>query len=186
MGALVAVLVALAASALALLRWVSEDYAGLARLSPAASLSAWALALVHAALVASMAAAGALEVSAPMAAAVAAGALLAGAGTVLLARAVAAFASLEEVLGRANGSLVTRGPYALIRHPQALAWGLVLTGAGVAGRSAAALLLVVPYWALLLAYLPIEERHLRAVHGATYDAYERSVPRLWAWRRRGA
>ena len=178
MAALVVVVVALGLSSLALLRWVSEDYNSLGRLSVGATAAAWAVGLVHAALVGSAAAAALLQVPVPAPLALAAGCALALAGTLLLARAVAAFGFLDEVLGRANGPLLTDGAYALSRHPQTLGWGLLLTGAGVAGRSLAALLLVAPYWALLLVYLPIEERHLRALYGESYRAYARRVPRL--------
>ena len=178
MAALAVVVIALAVSSLALLRWATEDYERLGRLSPGATVAAWALGLMHAALIGSAAAAGLLEIEIPGALALACGGVLVVAGVVLLGRAVAAFDSLDAVLGRANGPLLTRGAYAVSRHPQALGWGLLLTGAGLAGRSLAALLLAAPYWGLLLAYLPIEERHLRAVYGERYAGYARRVHRL--------
>ena len=178
MGALVVVVVALGASSLALLRWAAEDYTRLGRLSPGAAAAAWALGLMHAALVAVSAAAGLLRVTVPAAPAIGVGGLIGVAGAVLLGRGLAEFGTLDEVLGRRNGPLRTRGAYAICRHPQALGWGMLLTGGGLAGRSLAALLLVVPYWALLLPYLPLEERHLRALYGERYRDYTRRVPRL--------
>ena len=178
MAALVVVIAALGLSAGALLRWASDDYAHRGRLSDGAAIAGWLIGLTHAALVATAASSQLLGMPVPATAALAFGGGAALGGVLLLVRAVAAFGSLDEILGRTNGALVTRGPYALTRNPQALGWGLLLTGGGVAGRSLAALLLVIPYWVLLAMYLPIEERHLRTIHGERYRAYAQRVPRV--------
>lgn len=184
MAALVVVIVALALSAATLLRWVSEDYARFGRLTNGAAIAAWITGVTHAAIVTTAAAASLLAVPVYEPAAIALGAAVAGPGVLLVGRGLSAFASLDEILGRTNRALVTTGAYAISRNPQAVGWGLVLVGAAIAGRSAAAALLALPYWAFLIAYLPIEERHLRAVHGEPYESYARRVPRLLG--RRGA
>ena len=178
MMALAIVVVALAVSAAGLLRWASEDYARFGRLTDGAAIAAWFIGLTHAAIVSTAAGAALLEVSVNKVAALAVGAIVGGWGLLVLGRGLATLGSLDAILGRKNGALVTTGAYAISRNPQALGWGLLLIGAAIAGRSAAALLLVAPYWALLIAYLRVEERHLLALHGEPYASYARRVPRL--------
>lgn len=152
MAALVIVIVALGVSAATLLRWASEDYARFGRLTNGAAIAAWLVGVTHAALVSIAAGAALLEVPLYAPAAVTAGVIVGGAGAILLGRGLSALGSLDAILGRTNGALVTTGAYAISRNPQALGWGLLLTGGTIAGRSFAALLLVIPYWALLAAY----------------------------------
>ena len=178
MAALAIVVVALGLSGAALLRWASEDYERFGRLSNGAAMAAWVIGLTHAAIVSTAAGATLLEVPVNKLAAIVLGGLVGGSGLLVLGRGIAALGSLDAILGRTTGALVTTGAYAISRNPQALGWGLLLVGAAIAGRSAAAALLVLPYWAFLFAYLPVEERHLLAVHGEPYASYARRVPRL--------
>lgn len=178
MAALAIVVVALGLSGAALLRWASEDYARFGRLTNGAAMAAWFVGLTHAAVVATAAGAALLEVPVNKLAAIVLGAIVGGYGVVVLGRGLAALGSLDAILGRTNPALVTTGAYAISRNPQSLGWGLLLVGAAIAGRSAAALLLVLPYWAFLIVYLQVEERHLLAAHGEPYASYARRVPRL--------
>lgn len=184
MAALPVAIAALALAAGTLIRWVSDDFARSGRLSAGAAAAAWTIGLMHATLVATAAWSELVRLPVPWTAAIALALPTAVAGALLLGRGLAAFGSVDEILGRTNGPLISDGAYALTRNPQALGWGLLLTGTAVAGRSLAALLLVAPYWALLVAYLRVEERHLRALHGDRYRAYAARVPRLVGRRRR--
>ncbi len=76
----------------------------------------------------------------------------------------------------AGHALVTRGPYALVRHPMYLGIVLFHLGATLALESplllAATGLIVVPYTALRIA---AEERVLREAFGDEYARYQRRV-----------
>jgi protein-S-isoprenylcysteine O-methyltransferase Ste14 len=78
----------------------------------------------------------------------------------------------------AGARLLTRGPYALSRHPMYA--GLLLAGAGVAvlRRRVEPLLAEVGLAAVLHVKSGLEERSLRARFGAAYDEYAATVPRL--------
>jgi protein-S-isoprenylcysteine O-methyltransferase Ste14 len=74
---------------------------------------------------------------------------------------------------RTNGPLVADGLYGLVRHPIYFGWALmvwatpVMTGTRLAFAAISTLYLV--------AAIPFEERSLRALFGAGYDAYARKV-----------
>jgi protein-S-isoprenylcysteine O-methyltransferase Ste14 len=116
-----------------------------------------------------------------------AGALLAWSGA-----ALAVWAKL--VLGRwfsasfgvkRGHQLVTRGPYAVVRHPMYVAFVALALGIAIAWDSwvsvGFALLYVVPFWM----HTAIEEQMLEAQFGDEWRAYRARVPRLVpGWRGR--
>jgi protein-S-isoprenylcysteine O-methyltransferase Ste14 len=78
----------------------------------------------------------------------------------------------------AAGSLMTRGPYAFIRHPRYLSMLLL----GLSAALVFASILGWPLWFLMvvtvLRRIEREEPHLRELFGAAYDAYARRTARL--------
>jgi protein-S-isoprenylcysteine O-methyltransferase Ste14 len=78
----------------------------------------------------------------------------------------------------AAASLMTRGPYAFVRHPRYLS-NLLL---GLSLPLAFASILGWPLWLVMLVALQRrierEERHLRELFGAAYEAYARRTARL--------
>ncbi len=89
-------------------------------------------------------------------------------------------ASAWRVLYRAQrlGTLATEGPYARVRHPQYLAFVLILLGFLVQWPTLLTLamfpVLLVMYWRLARR----EERELRAEMGGAYRAYAARVPAI--------
>jgi protein-S-isoprenylcysteine O-methyltransferase Ste14 len=116
----------------------------------------------------------------------------AGAGA-LLAWAAAAFAVWAKLtLGRwfsasfavkPGHALVTRGPYAIVRHPMVAAFVLLALGLAIAWDSwvtvGFALIYAVPFWM----HTAIEEQMLEAHFGDAWRDYRARVPRLLpGWR----
>ncbi|MGH7318336.1 MAG: methyltransferase family protein [Candidatus Rokuibacteriota bacterium] len=80
------------------------------------------------------------------------------------------------MLYRARGGLVTRGPYAAVRHPQYSALALIILGALVQWPTLPTLLMAP---VLIIAYVRLawwEEREMEARFGEPYRAYRRRVP----------
>ncbi len=76
-------------------------------------------------------------------------------------------------------TLVTNGPYRLIRHPSYLGLLVNSLGWGLAFRSAAGVLLAALLIPPLLARIRAEERLLQTEFGAEYDAYRARTFRLF-------
>lgn len=96
-----------------------------------------------------------------------------GGGFILLARA-------WPILYRAQrgGTLATTGPYARVRHPQYVAFVLILLGFLLQWPT---LLTVLMFPVLLWMYGRLalrEEREVRSVFGEAYDTYAEAVPRF--------
>jgi protein-S-isoprenylcysteine O-methyltransferase Ste14 len=76
-------------------------------------------------------------------------------------------------------SLATAGPYARIRHPQYVAFVLILLGFLFQWPTILTLamfpFLLVMYWRLAIT----EEREMRTQFGAEYDRYAAQTPRFW-------
>lgn len=84
------------------------------------------------------------------------------------------------VLYRAQrgGTLATTGPYARVRHPQYVAFVLILFGFPLQWPT---LLTVLMFPVLVWMYGRLalrEEREVRSVFGEAYDAYAEAVPRF--------
>ena len=96
-------------------------------------------------------------------------------GLVILAGTVVLGVAWKRVY-RAQGALVTAGPYAVVRHPQYSALFLVILGALVQWPT---ILTVFMAPVLVVAYVRLawrEERELEARFGDVYRAYRRRVP----------
>ena len=80
-------------------------------------------------------------------------------------------------------TLVTTGPYRLIRHPSYLGMLIYMLGWVLAFRSIAGVLITALLLLPLLARIRSEEKLLRSQFGAEYDAYRartsRLIPGLW-------
>lgn len=80
---------------------------------------------------------------------------------------------------REDHVLVTRGPFALMRHPIYTALALVVIALAIALGHVAALVIALPVYALgTWLRVRSEERLLHAMFGATYDAYAARVKRF--------
>ncbi len=79
---------------------------------------------------------------------------------------------------RSRDVLVTRGPYALVRHPMYAAALAIALGLALALQSLLCLAVFAAYVALLARLIPLEEAGLRAAYGEAYETYARDVPRL--------
>jgi undecaprenyl-diphosphatase len=116
------------------------------------------------------------------------GVVLICAGLVLRAWAVANAERLFHWTEAPDAVLVTRGPYAYLRHPMYLGNCVIALGVGALAENALALVLVPTVFSLAYGRLivPREEARLRNSFGAAYDEYCDRVP---AWvpelRRRG-
>lgn len=105
--------------------------------------------------------------------------LLVGAGVAVTAQAQMGAAWRAGIDFAADGPLVTRGLFRVVRNPFYL--GICLAAGGAA--------LMVPTWVSLIAELVlvtgcnidvrlVEEPHLRARHGTRFDAYAARTPRF--------
>ena len=115
--------------------------------------------------------------------ALATGGLIAVIGLSLYMAARIEFGSFRRTWGLDNDRLVTTGIYRFSRNPQTLGAVLFLAGAGLAGRSMVAALLVTLLWVASLIWLPVEEKALEHLFGDQYRRYRDTVPRT-AGRRR--
>ena len=111
------------------------------------------------------------------------GGLTAVVGVSLYMAARIEFRSFRRTWGLDNDRLVTTGIYRFSRNPQTLGAVLFLAGAGLAGRSAVALLLVTLLWVASLIWLPVEEKVLEHLFGDKYRRYRDTVPRTIGRRR---
>jgi protein-S-isoprenylcysteine O-methyltransferase Ste14 len=100
---------------------------------------------------------------------------LGGAALHLLARIQWSF---KMAWGLSTDRLITGGIYRFTRNPQVLGWFLMELGAGLAGRSLAAIALSVVFLTGFALWLPIEERMLEARFGPEYRRYRAKVPRF--------
>jgi protein-S-isoprenylcysteine O-methyltransferase Ste14 len=74
-------------------------------------------------------------------------------------------------------TLTVTGPYAHTRNPLYLGSAILALGAGLATYSWPAVAILLCYFALFYSIvMKREERELRKIHGAAFDAYARSVP----------
>jgi protein-S-isoprenylcysteine O-methyltransferase Ste14 len=79
---------------------------------------------------------------------------------------------------RSEDTLVTGGPYRLVRHPMYTAALSISLGLALLLHSWALLALFCVYVALLLPLIPLEEERLRRAYGEPYIAYQKETKRL--------
>lgn len=106
----------------------------------------------------------------------------------LMAASVGLFVWSSRVMGRnwslvartrSDHELVTSGPFAYVRHPIYVAMAMTMLAASIALGHERALLIGVPLFAIgTWLRISEEERLLRAMFGATYDAYAAGVSRF--------
>jgi protein-S-isoprenylcysteine O-methyltransferase Ste14 len=96
------------------------------------------------------------------------GIALIGAGVALAGWAVAAADTTDLAM---PDRLVTRGPYAWIRHPMYVGWTLAYVGIAVTRNDGWLGALLLPLTVLIRREARAEERALRARFGSRYDAY---------------
>lgn len=104
-----------------------------------------------------------------------AGPLMLVGGLIILAGTLVLAVAWKSIY-RAQGALVTTGPYAVVRHPQYSALFLVILGALVQWPT---ILTVLMAPVLVVAYVRLgwrEERELEARFGEAYRAYRRRAP----------
>jgi len=102
------------------------------------------------------------------------------AGLVCLLAALVIWISAFRAIGFIPGvrparGLVCGGVYGVVRHPIYVGNTLSVLGMALMFRAAGALVYVLVLVALFLAFIPIEERDLRAAYGDEYSAYEKKV-----------
>ncbi len=106
------------------------------------------------------------------------GALLALSGVTAAGAAIVTFRTFQRMSGLDTSRLIDHGIYGHSRNPQNLGWGLVLLGLALAGRSPAALGLVMVFGLVIHGYIvTLEEPYLESVFGEGFREYRRRVPR---------
>ena len=91
-----------------------------------------------------------------------------------LAHLAEQFSSLIEI--RSSHRLVETGPYAIVRHPLHLAFGLEVGAFAVVAFTAWAAIPAALVWAVILVRNRTEEAALRSHFGPAYEDYARRVP----------
>jgi protein-S-isoprenylcysteine O-methyltransferase Ste14 len=87
---------------------------------------------------------------------------------------------LPEISRKIEGELVTRGPYALVRHPTYLAHTSIFLGVFfITGVIVVGFLTLLDFAVVNAAIIPLEERELIARFGSAYEEYMKRVPRLF-------
>ena len=110
--------------------------------------------------------------------AVTAGSALVAGGLALALAGSVEFGSVRRMSGMIENKVVCSGVYRWSRNPQNVGWELAFLGTALLGRSGFALLLAALFWAMFLAYLPAEEKHLERVFGDEYRAYRSRTARF--------
>jgi protein-S-isoprenylcysteine O-methyltransferase Ste14 len=84
-----------------------------------------------------------------------------------------------DVRARGDQEIMTRGAYAILRHPSYTAGALVHTGIGIAlGSWAAAILLAAASFVVYSYRIAVEERALLAAIGEPYREFMRTRKRM--------
>jgi protein-S-isoprenylcysteine O-methyltransferase Ste14 len=85
---------------------------------------------------------------------------------------------LGGIAPRAEDSIVTDGPYGLVRHPMYTAALSISLGLALLIHSWGFACVFLIYLALILSLIPLEEEGLRRAYGSLYGAYERRTRKL--------
>lgn len=162
-----------AALAVVVVRAAEADYERSGQLGVRASVLGWLLYLFHADTVVTAAYAGALRIDVPFAAAIA---LAPAVGVIGLVLFVSAAVGLAGSTSEDPPRLLTRGAFAVSRHPQNLGWGMMLLAVAIASRSVLALALVGLFVVFARRYAAVEERHMARLFGTRWERYRERVP----------
>lgn len=87
-----------------------------------------------------------------------------------------------------NNRLCTDGIYAWVRNPLYVGWMFICIGASLFAGNLWLLVLPFIFWGLMALVMSLtEEKWLRDLYGAEYEAYRKRVNRTWPWfpRKRG-
>jgi protein-S-isoprenylcysteine O-methyltransferase Ste14 len=79
---------------------------------------------------------------------------------------------------RTADTMITGGPYALVRHPMYTAALCIALGLACLTLSLACLGAFILYLLLILLLIPVEEESLLRAYGGQYEAYQRNVRKL--------
>jgi protein-S-isoprenylcysteine O-methyltransferase Ste14 len=169
------------ATRLPLLARMRRELLGRGALRPTTVVAMYAAYGVHAATTAAALRARWLPLPLPRRAARLSGGTLTAAGAGLCVLGMRTFAGPGQVSGTQAGPLVTGGVYRLSRNPQYVGYIAALTGAAVARRSGASLVLAAAAGAIYAAWVPVEEEHLTRTLGAAYRRYHDGTAR-WVGR----
>ena len=155
---------------------MAQEFDTKGRLTPPTATGMYALYLAHAALFVGALAkrpmklplrAGLSSVGWPL--------VLAGAG--ISVGGMASFSSPAQISGTDTGIFRTEGVYRLTRNPQYLGYVIALGGGALIRRSGLGLLLTAAIAGVFAWWVPVEERHLRRLHGNGYENYLRGTRR---------
>ena len=84
--------------------------------------------------------------------------------------------------GIRNNRLVTDGIYAWCRNPLYTGWMFICIGVSLLAGNLWLLVLPFIFWARMTVMMKLtEEKWLRDLYGAEYEAYCRRVNRVWPW-----
>ena len=92
---------------------------------------------------------------------------------------LAGLPELEE--GGKGGSLLTEGPYSVVRNPRYIEMVLGVFAYAAFSNYVGPYVLALVSIPLIHMIVILEERELRDRFGSEYDAYLASVPRYWPW-----
>jgi protein-S-isoprenylcysteine O-methyltransferase Ste14 len=147
-----------------------------AEVSTFVTMGMWFAYLVHADTVTSAAYLDTGRVALPRVGMLVVGVAILAAGLVLFAWAARTLVRDGAFAGVTSTRLVTCGPYAYVRHPQDLGWGLMLLGIAIAGRSLISLVLVAVFAVFVSRVWRADDRQLQRRFGDAFERYRASTP----------
>jgi protein-S-isoprenylcysteine O-methyltransferase Ste14 len=111
------------------------------------------------------------------------GALVGVGGLALLFAGIGVFGSLARMIGRRVDALKESGVYRYSRNPQLVGYGFFILAFFFIWPSWRTAIATIVYCGMAHVMCSVEERHLRKVHGASYEAYCQRTPRYLGVRR---
>lgn len=105
------------------------------------------------------------------------GALVGVGGLTLLCVGIGVFGSLARMIGRRVDDLKQSGVYRYSRNPQLVGYGFFILAFVIIWPSWLTLIATIVYCGMAHVMSSVEERHLRRVYGASYEAYCKRTPR---------
>ncbi|MDN5895885.1 MAG: phosphatidylethanolamine N-methyltransferase family protein [Nocardioides sp.] len=169
----------IAARRLPLIGAMTRDLERHGRLRPVTATVMWGAYAAHALLVVRVLRRPRARLSLPARPAMISGTALVAAGLATCLAGMRRFDGPSELTGTSNQALATTGIYRYSRNPQYVGYVTVLAGAALAQRSSTALACTGMMAAAYATWVPIEEHHLRELHGQTYDDYRHVTNRWW-------